>query len=158
MSQIPVTLPEFTDAELATVRAGYNAMKAVLVSKFINLEPADRKRLGSVNEKNKLIINKVKDYRDNMPGLSNPEINWVNFAKNANTRKNYMLVIDMLDEIHELCNDPRTLVDYVLYGDAARDYKFTKYKAEDDGAGSAGFEKKYENLKQFFISDSTASE
>src|SRR5436190_24156161 len=103
MSQIPVNLPDFTDAELTTIRTNFNAIKGILAPKFINLEPADRTRLGSVNEKNKLLINKVKDYRDNMPGLSNPEINWVNYAKNMNVRKNYMLVIDMLSEIHELC-------------------------------------------------------
>jgi hypothetical protein len=155
MSQIPVTLPDFTDAELATLRTYYNSFKAILVPKFINLEPEDRIKYGSINEKNKMIINKVRDYRDNMPGLSNPDINWVNFAKNATTRKNYMLVIDMINEINELCNDPRTMVDYVLYGDASRDYKFTKYKAEDDGAGTGGYEQKYNDLKQFFTVGST---
>jgi hypothetical protein len=150
MSQIPVVLPDFSDVELATIRTSYNAIKAVLAPKFINLEPEDRMRFGSINEKNKLIINKVRDYRDNMPGLSNPDVNWVNFVKNSTTRKNYMLVLDMLGEINELCNDPRILVDYTLYGDARKDYKYTKYKAEDDGAGTAGFEQKYEELRQFF--------
>jgi len=158
MSQIPVTLPDFTDVELATIRTSYNAIKAVLAPKFINLEPEDRTRFGSINEKNKLIINKVKDYRDNMPGLSNPDVNWVNFTKNATSRKNYMLVIDMLGEITELCNDPRTMVDYVLYGDALKDYKFAKYKAEDDGGGVAGFEQKYDDLKGFFSASGTSTE
>lgn len=157
MSQIPVSLPDFTDAELATIRTSYEAIKVVLTPKFINLEPEDRTRYGSINEKNKLVVNKVKDFRDNMPGLSNPDINWVNFSKNATTRKNYMLVLDMLGEINELCNDPRILVDYVLYGEALRDYKFTKYKAEDDGSGAAGFEQKHDELKQFFSATSTTA-
>ena len=150
MAQIPVTLPEITDAELDTIRINYEAIKAVLAPKFINLEPADRTKYGSINEKNKLVINKVRDYRDNMPALSNPEINWVNYIKNSNTRKNYMMAVDLLNELHELCNDPRTMVDYVLFGEARRDYKFTKYKAEDDGGGASGFEQKYNDLKQFF--------
>jgi hypothetical protein len=157
MSQIPVTLPDLSDVELATIRTSYNAIKAVLAPKFINLEPEDRMRFGSINEKNKLIINKVRDYRDNMPGLSNPDVNWVNYVKNSTTRKNYTLVVDMLGEITELCNDPRILVDYTLYGDARKDYKFAKYKAEDDGAGSAGFEQKYNDLKQFFSATDDSS-
>jgi hypothetical protein len=157
MSQIPITLPDLSDAEAATIRTSYNAIKAVLAPKFINLEPEDRTRFGSINEKNKLIINKVRDYRDNMPGLSNPDINWANYIKNSTTRKNYMLVLDMLGEITELCNDPRILVDYTLYGDARKDYKYTKYKAEDDGAGAAGFEQKYDELKQFFAATDEAT-
>ena len=69
-----------------------------------------------------------------------------------------MLVIDMINELNELCNDPRTLVDYVLYGEARKDYKFTKYKAEDDGAGSAGFETKYDALREFFATEAGQSE
>jgi hypothetical protein len=157
MSQLPIILPEFTDAELASIRTQFNAIKTTLIAKFINLEPGDRQKYGSINEKNKLVINKVKDYRDNMPHLSNPDINWVNYQKNATTRKNYKLVVDLLGEINELCNDSCTLVDYVLFGDARRDYKFTKYKAEDDGGGAAGFENKYNELKQFFISENDSN-
>ena len=125
----------------------------MLAPKFINLEPKDRQKYGSVNEKSKLVINKVKDYRDNMPALSNADINWVNFQKNYTTRRNFMMVIDMINETNELCNDPRTLVDYVLFGQARQDYKWTKYKAEDDGGGSSGYEAKYNELKQFFVND-----
>lgn len=153
MSQLPITLPELTDAELTTIRTSFNAVKAILTPKFVNLEPEDRIKYGSINEKNKLIINKVQDYRNNMPALSNPDVNWVNFTKNSGTRKNYMLLIDMLNELNELSNDPRTLVDYTLYGDARKDYKYTKYKAEDDGGGTAGFEDKYNALKDFFVGD-----
>ncbi len=153
MAQLPVNLPELTDAELATLRTSFNAIKTLLAPKFINLEPKDRQKYGSVNEKSKLVINKVKDYRDNMPALSNADINWVNFQKNYTTRRNFMMVIDMINETNELCNDPRTLVDYVLFGQARQDYKWTKYKAEDDGGGSSGYEAKYNELKQFFVND-----
>jgi len=158
MAQIPVTLPKLTDAELTTIRTSMNAIKAILAPKFVNLEPEDRQKFGSINEKNKLVINKVKDYRDNMPSLSNPDIDWIAFSEKATTRKNFMLVIDMISELNELCNDPRTLVDYVLYGEARKDYKFTKYKAEDDGAGSAGFETKYNALREFFVAETGTSE
>lgn len=153
MAQLPLNLPDLTDAEIATLRASFTTIKNVLSPKFINLEPRDRQKYGSVNEKSKLVINKVKDYRDNMPNLSNADVNWPNFQKYYTTRRNYMMVIDLLNEVHELCNDPRTLVDYVLFGQARQDYKWTKYKAEDDGGGASGYEAKYNELKQFFVND-----
>ena len=153
MAQLPLNLPDLTDAEIATLRASFTTIKNVLSPKFINLEPRDRQKYGSVNEKSKLVINKVKDYRDNMPNLSNADVNWPNFQKYYTTRRNYMMVIDLLNEVHELCNDPRTLVDYVLFGHARQDYKWTKYKAEDDGGGASGYEAKYNELKQFFVND-----
>lgn len=151
MAQIPVNVPELTDTEMTNIRTSLAAVKTILAPKFVNLEPEDRQKFGSIKEQNKLIINKVKDYRDNMPNLSHTEINWVNYAKNAKTRSNYMMVVNLVQEILELCDDPRTLVDYNLFGDAQRDYKFTKFKAEEDGGAASGFEAKYEDLKQFFV-------
>lgn len=151
MAQIPVNVPELTDTEMTNIRTSLAAVKTILAPKFVNLEPEDRQKFGSIKEQNKLIINKVKDYRDNMPNLSHAEINWVNYAKNAKTRSNYMMVVNLVQEILELCDDPRTLVDYNLFGDAQRDYKFTKFKAEEDGGAASGFEAKYEDLKQFFV-------
>ena len=153
MAQIPVILPKLSDAEVATIRTSMNAIKTILAPKFVNLEPEDRQKFGSINEKNKLVINKVKDFRDNQPALSNPDIDWTAFNEKSITRKNFMLVIDMINEINELCNDPRTLVDYSLFGDARKDYKYSKYKAEDDGSGSSGYENKYEALREFFTNE-----
>jgi len=155
MAQVPLIIPDFTDAEVNTIRTSVNAIKAILAPKFTNLEPTDRVKYGSISETNKLIINKVKDFRENMPALSNPDVNWTSYMKEAITRKNYKMVTDMLAEIDELCDDPRTLVDYVLFGRAREDYKWTKYKAEADGGGSNGYEAKYNDLKQFFAKDTS---
>ena len=88
MAQIPVNVPELTDTEMTNIRTSLAAVKTILAPKFVNLEPEDRQKFGSIKEQNKLIINKVKDYRDNMPNLSHTEINWVNYATNAKTRSN----------------------------------------------------------------------
>jgi hypothetical protein len=95
-------------------------------------------------------VNKVKEYQQNMPELANPKVDWKAYEQHYTTRANFMAVTAIADELYELCNDPRTLVDYVLYGLARADYKYTKYSAEEDGGGAAGFEAKYNELKQFF--------
>jgi len=151
MAQLPINLPELTDAEIVSIRTNINAIKNILAPKFTNLEPDDRQEYGSVSETNKLIINKVKDYRENMPALSSPDVNWVNFGKEWITRKNYMMVRDLLNEVDELCNDPRTIVDYVLFGQAREDYRWTKFRAGTSGGATSGYEAKYNELKQFFV-------
>ncbi|HUM51038.1 MAG TPA: hypothetical protein PK431_04450 [Chitinophagales bacterium] len=153
MSQLPLELPLFTDDEMATIRTALGTAKAVIASKFVNLEPADRTKYGSISEKNKLIVNKVWDYRVNMPHLSNSDIDWDAYKAQNNTRSNYKNVMALLNEINELCDDPRILVDYSLFGLARQDYKWTKYKAEDDGGSGSGYEEKYNDLKQFFEHD-----
>ena len=153
MSQLPVELPVFTDEEMATIRTALGTAKAVIASKFVNLEPADRTEYGSISEKNKLIINKVWDYRVNMPHLSNDDVDWDEYKKQNTTRTNFKNVMALLAEIDELCDDPRILVDYSLFGLARQDYKWTKYKAEDDGGNGDGYEAKYNDFKQFFVHD-----
>lgn len=154
MSQLPLELPVFTDDEMATFRTAIATAKAIIASKFVNLEPKDRTKYGSISEQNKLIINKVWDYHVNMPHLSNTDIDWDEYKAQNNTRTNFTNVIALLGEIKELCNDPRILVDYSLFGLARQDYKWTKYKAEDDGGSGSGYEEKYNDLKQFFEHDS----
>jgi hypothetical protein len=148
MSQIPIRVPEFTDAEAQQLHAAFDTIKTLLAPKFINLKPEDRKQYGRIKEKRKMIINKVKDYHENMPSLSNANVNWVEFDKCHTTRKNYMFVMSRLKELEELCNDPRTLVDYVLYGYAMQDYKWTAYKATDSGGGTGGYESKFNELNE----------
>ena len=154
MAQLPINVPQFTNDELAKVREYATSIKKILIGKFINLEPDDRQRYGSINEKNKLVVNKVKEYQQNMPELANPKVDWKAYEQHYTTRANFMAVTAIADELNELCNDPRTLVDYVLYGLARADYKFTKYSAEEDGGGASGFEAKYNDLKQFFNHES----
>lgn len=151
MSQLPLNVPEFTDAEAQQLDAAFSTIKTLLSPKFINLEPADRKKYGRIKEKKKMLIDKVKDYHGNMPHLSNEDVDWDNFNRCYTTRKNYVFAANKLKELLELCNDPRTLVDYVLYGYTMQDYKWTQYKAGEDGGGAAGYEAKYNDLSDLFI-------
>jgi len=150
MSQLPLNVPEFTDAEAQQLDAAFNTIKTLLSPKFINLEPADRKKYGRIKEKRKMVIDKVKEYHENMPHLSNDSVDWDEFNNCHNTRKNYMFAISRLKELEELCNDPRTLVDYVLYGYAMQDYKWTRYKATDKADGTGGYEGKFNELREIY--------
>ncbi len=156
MAQLNLVLPSLTDAETTTIRSHFESIKAILQQKFINLTPDDRRIYGSINQQNKLLVNRVKDFNDNQPELSSPKVDWVRYVQHSTTPSNYEKIVDLADEITELCNDPRTLVDYTLYGMARQDYRFTKFNAEDDGGEAPGFEAKYNDLKEFFEHDDAA--
>jgi hypothetical protein len=67
------------------VRASLTIIETALAAKFRNLSPEERSKFGSVQEQNKLIINKVKNFRNNQPALSSLDIYWVEFQSDVNS-------------------------------------------------------------------------
>lgn len=60
----------FTADEKTAILNHLSALETALAVGLRNLTAEERQQFGSVNEQNKLIINKVKDYRSTKPELS----------------------------------------------------------------------------------------
>ena len=58
----------FSVIEKAAVDAALASLELAVSSKLANLSPAERQQYGSVNEQNKLIINKVKGWMQTVVG------------------------------------------------------------------------------------------
>lgn len=114
-----------------------------------NLTPEERKKFGSINEQNKLLVNKVRDYHAQQPMLASPDVNWADYEENWRSRTGFEQLEQLCNSILEICSDPRILHDHHLYQNALVDYDYTKYKANSTQSGSA-YTTKYEELKQFF--------
>ena len=114
-----------------------------------NLTPEERQRFGSINEQNKLLVGKVRDYHAQQPMLASPDVDWAAFEQNWQSRNGFDQIEAMCQSILEICSDPRILHDYHLYQNALVDYDYTKYKANSTQAGSA-YTTKMEEIKQFF--------
>jgi len=56
----------------ANVTNALNNVIAALQPFTTNLTPEERQRYGSINEQNKLLVNKVADYHTSQPTLSSP--------------------------------------------------------------------------------------
>jgi uncharacterized FlgJ-related protein len=112
-----------------------------------SLTAEDRKRYGSVNEQNKLFVNKVYDFNRNQPALSVSDVDWVEFEKDYNSRLHYENLIARLESLTVKLKNAKTLHDFDNYQAALTDYGFTAFKA---GTASPGFEVKQNELKQFF--------
>ena len=66
---------------------GLALIEAVLLQLSTNLSDEERQRFGSINEQNKLFANKIMDYALVSPNLRSPDVDWVAFEADYNTRK-----------------------------------------------------------------------
>lgn len=143
-----------SSAKITTAQDAITALETALAEINFNLSAEDRKRYGSINEQNKLFVNKVYDYNSSQPNLSSPEVDWDEFNRDHTSRNNMEMMISRLESIITRLKNAKTLHDYDNYQSALVDYSFTTYKA---GTSATGFEDKYKDLKQFFVKSSPPS-
>lgn len=136
-----------SNAQINAAKDSLTALENALQDININLTAEDRKRYGSINEQNKLLVNKVYDFNRNQPALSASDVDWAEFEKDYNSRLHYENMIVRLESLVLRLKNAKTLHDYDNYQAALTDYGFTAFKA---GTASPGYEVKQNELKQFF--------
>ncbi|MFC6269570.1 hypothetical protein [Frigoriflavimonas asaccharolytica] len=144
-----------TVAQLTTAQNALPELENALASINVNLSVEDRQKYGSINEQNKLFVNKVSDFNKNQSSLSAAEVDWAEFEKDFTSRQIYEDIIARLESITTSLKNAKILHDYDNYQAALIDYGFTSYKA---GTASPGFETKQNELKQFFTKAPKISE
>lgn len=138
----------FNEAARASITAAVaTAEQLVAAGKLNPLNPEERRRYGSVNEQNKLLINKVRDYRTTAPQLSSPDVDWTEFASDYEMRAFFETMADRLQSLASQLESGKIQHDHDNYQDALDDYAFTQYKA---GASAPGAAEKVTALKGFF--------
>jgi hypothetical protein len=137
----------FDAAAKAAINTALTALEAAFAGKLANLTPEERQKYGSVNEQNKLIINKVRDYRNSQPALCSPDIDWTEFANDNDSRETLQNTIQRLQGLIDGIANAKVLHDFDSYQAALLDYEFAKYKSSTQ---TPGFETKVNELKQFF--------
>lgn len=137
----------YTTVQKTAALEAITALEAALAANFKNLTAEERKKYGSINEQNKLIVNKVNDYLVNQPQLASSEVEWEEFRKDFSSRANLEALIARLDNLSTKIKNAKILHDYDNYQAALTDYAYTAYKA---GTSAPGYETKQNDLKQFF--------
>lgn len=145
----------FDDTEKQQIRTAVEGLKTLIMARTAKLTPEERKQYGSVNEINKLVINKVKSFADTKPGMASPDVNWAEFKKDYDSREFLEEIEEALQELVVGISNTRILHDWDNFHAALTDYGYTQYK---DATSTPGFETKYNELKQFFIRSKTVPE
>lgn len=138
-----------TAVQKDAINDAVSALELALGTLTIALTPAERQSYGSVNEQNKLLVNKVSDFRNSSPRLSDPEIDWTEFELDYSSRIFLENAFNRVQALQERIRDAKILHDFDNYQMSLNDYGYTTYRA---GSGGAGFENKMNELKQFFAS------
>lgn len=137
----------FSEAERTAVETALHDLERALVEKLANLSVEERLQYGSVNEQNKLIVNKVKDFRDSQPELSSPDVDWGEFEQDHQTRAYVQNTIQRLQSLIDGLTNAKILHDWDNYQASLSDYEFAKYKLHTN---AIGYQTKVNELKQFF--------
>jgi hypothetical protein len=122
-------------------------LETELNGKTVALTEEERSRYGSINEQNKLLVNKTREYRQNSPELSSSDVDWDEFEADYGARQFLETRSDRLLRIAHRMQSTKILHDYDNYQDALRDYAYAQYKR---GAGEEGFPEKVAEMKLFF--------
>lgn len=136
-----------TTAQVTSATTALTALETELAIININLSAEDRQRYGSINEQNKLLVNKALDYHNNQPALQTPHVDWTEFAKDYASRNNLEGMIARLESLTTRLKNAKTLHDYDNYQAALADYAYANFMA---GTGTTGYETKMNEMKQFF--------
>jgi hypothetical protein len=137
-----------TTVQTTTATTALATLETALAVVNINLSAEDRQRYGSINEQNKLLVNKTMDYHNSQPALQTPHVNWTEFANDYASRNNMENMIARLESLTTRLKNAKILHDYDNYQAALADYAYTNFMA---GTGTTGYETKMNELKQFFI-------
>ena len=136
-----------TTAQATSGTTALTTLETALAIININLSAEDRQRYGSINEQNKLLVNKTMDYHNNQPALQTPHVNWAEFASDYASRNNMESMIARLESLTTRLKNAKILHDYDNYQAALADYAYTNFMA---GTGTTGYETKMNDMKQFF--------
>jgi hypothetical protein len=144
----------YTTEEKASVNKALASVEETLAAKLVNLSPDDRQKYGSVGEQNKLIVNKVRDYRINQPELSSDDVDWDEFINDYESREFLQATIAKLENFVTKLSNNKILHDFDNYQASLTDYGFSQYKR---GTNKPGFETKVNELAQFFSRTGTTT-
>lgn len=137
----------FSDAEQQNVRSLLDSLIIALSPKLRELNDEERSRYGSINEQNKLLVNKVADYQRTHPNLASPEVDWVEFERDRNSRTFLEDLATILTNLAHQVTSTKIPHDYDNYQAALSDYSYVQYLAKVNKIGAT---EKMRDLKQFF--------
>ncbi len=136
-----------TAAQKTAIDTALTTIETNLLTVTQNLSAEERQRFGSINETNKLFVNKTREYYTTQPSLASADVDWVEFEADFQDRTFADTRLDRITTLMRMLSDFKIVHDFDNYQDALTDYDYSKYKA---GTKTPGYTEKVDELKQFF--------
>ena len=154
MAQENIGKLHLTAAQKTAINDAITVLLNTLTAVSPNFVPGDRLKYGSINELNKLLVNKANDFANNEPNLKSPDVDWLEFEADYADRTFSDTKLNSLNSIVSLLEDFKVAHDYDNYQAALIDYQYAQYK---QASGDAKFANKVAEYKQFFPRTSNAA-
>lgn len=147
----------FTEEELTQLQSAIDSINQVLQGKVVNLTPDERSQYGSIADRNKILVDKCKDYMDQDPDTIPRTLDKTEFDADYIARKQVEMPLRDLTRVTEKLMDTKILLDHDNYQAAIAYYRYIKYLASESEPGSTSI---YQDLKKHFksVGSSTAEE
>lgn len=144
----------FTDAEKAKMDAAIADQKTVMNGKSTNLSEKERKLYGSINEENKLVVQKIFQYLVSNPEILPSHVDKAELESDYSSRNNLEVWEDTTKITLTNIENTKILLDYDVFQACMSIYRNVRYLAKEDVPGMAAI---YNDLKQFFPGGDTTS-
>lgn len=125
----------------------FDQIEAIVANKMPVLDEDDRTRYGSINEQNKLLVNKTRDNLQKNASKMSPDVDWVEFEDDYQARHWFEKTADRSNSLGYRFGGAKILHDYDNYNDSLNNYSYAQYRK---GAGAEGYAEIVAELKQFF--------
>ena len=136
-----------TEEEKATISKALKDIKAIVDAKLPDLNADKRRFYGSINEQNKLFVNKAREVKTLNPQLVPLEVDWVEYEKDYNARMFYESTLLLANGAISRLESAKMMHDYDNYNDSLVLYRYIDFKRRSDTPGA---EASYNVLKEFF--------
>ncbi len=136
-----------TAEEVQAINDAIASLNNVLKDKVVNLSPDERRQYGSIADRNKVLVDKCKDYMEQNPETIPPVLDKEEFDRDYATRKQLELPVRSLTRIIEKMADTKTLLDHDNYQAALAYYRYVKYLASQNEPGITSI---YTDLKKHY--------
>jgi hypothetical protein len=138
---------KLTVADVNTINTALAAIETAIAGKTVNLTPEERQQFGSINEQNKLLVNKINDFKTSHPQHNSPQVDWAEFQADYAARTTLATITSKLESINEQITDTRILHDNDNFQQSLTQYSYISYLSQQNVAGTTGLK---EAIAQFF--------
>lgn len=112
-----------------------------------NLSSEDRQNMGSINDKNKLFVNKSQTLMEQNARLIPSFIDFEEFQRDFQARKKIEEILLRMDAIYRQLSDTKILLDHDNYQDSLTFYRSVRYFAQEQQEFAIPV---YDELKKYF--------
>lgn len=122
-------------------------IQSIIAGKMANLTPVERRKYGSINVQNKLMVSKVNELHNIHPQFNSSKVDWAEFNNDFIIRGKLENILNRLQSLVQQLNDTKILHDNDNYQQALAQYSYISYLADQK---EPGITKVKEQIAVFF--------